>query len=840
MKPIIINNYLYFAVIFRSLLLSLVMVSAYSVAHTSEDIEFEATFLRSVSPEKLDLKRFSQGAAMLPGTYLSEIWLNGEYLTRDSVTFKGLPNYQVSLCVQADVLKQLPLELKLLAKDITSAVTQGQDCISLAEWLPEATVNYDSSYQQLNISLPQIYVKKQARDAVDPILWDKGISAATLGYNFSAYRSESGGDHHDSAYGSLNTGLNLGAWYFRHNGNLNWQQESQKKYHALNTYVQRDIPALQGRVLIGESYTSGQLFDTLPFTGVSLTSVSHMLPPSQQGYAPEIRGIARTNARVTVHQGEQIIYETTVPPGDFIINDLYPTGYGGNLAVTVHEANGSKQHFEVPYAAVAQLLRPGSSQYSFTVGKYRSHELKEPPLFAETTWQQGLTNRITGNVGLQYLRNYYAGQFGIAVDTSIGALSTAITHTHLNTGDGKSLRGQSYNLSYSHYVRETGSNFSLATYRFSTKDYRSLSDAISSQSITYDYGSTPRNRVTLSLNQSLPEHWGQFYLSGSMENSWERKGYSQQYQLGYNNHWQGISYGVSMTRSQNSRGKFQNSWLFNVSLPLESKAFRHTPSFSTQLTHDGQGKWRKQLNLSGTIGEQAQFHYNLNASQHQGSDYATSLSGNYRNSWSALSASYSKGKNYSSASAGINGTVIAHSGGVSFSSHGGDTFALVEAKGAEGAKVSSYSNIHIDSQGYAIVPNLNPYQMNDIIIDPKGASDGVELRTTRQRVAPLSGAVVKVNYSVKQGAVILLRLRQSNQQPIPFGSEVTDEKGGQVGHIGQAGQLFARVQTSTGELKVQWGSHNQMQCRVKYQLPDSKSSWWDNTQSVQLCDNGPR
>ncbi|MDE9590767.1 fimbria/pilus outer membrane usher protein, partial [Xenorhabdus bovienii] len=101
-----------------------------------------------------------------------------------------------------------------------------------------------------------------------------------------------------------------------------------KKYHALNTYVQRDIPALQGRVLIGESYTSGQLFDTLPFTGVSLTSVPYMLPLSQQGYAPEIRGIARTNARVTVHQGEQVIYETTVPPGDFIINDLYPTGYG--------------------------------------------------------------------------------------------------------------------------------------------------------------------------------------------------------------------------------------------------------------------------------------------------------------------------------------------------------------------------------------------------------------------------------------------------------------------------------------------------------------------------------
>ncbi|SFU28908.1 fimbria/pilus outer membrane usher protein [Xenorhabdus koppenhoeferi] len=829
MKSTKINHRLYPAIVFGYG----VIASAYSAAHTSEHIEFEATFLRSVSPEKLDLKRFSQGAAMLPGTYLSEIWLNGKYLTRDSVTFKGLPNYQVSLCVPAAFLKQLPLKLKLLAKDITAAGAEDQDnCISLAEWLPEATVKYNSSYQQLNINLPQIYVKKQARDAVDPILWDKGIRAATLGYTFSAYRSESRGVHRESAYGSLHTGLNLGAWYFRHNGSLNWPQEGQKKYHALNTYVQRDIPALQGRVLMGESYTSGQLFDTLPFTGVSLTSVSYMLPPSQQGYAPEIRGIARTNARVTVHQGEQVIYETTVPPGDFVINDLYPTGYGGNLAVTVHEADGSKQHFEVPYAAVAQLLRPGASKYSFTVGKYRRHTLKVLPLFAETTWQQGLTNRITGNAGLQYSRNYYAGQLGLAVDTPIGALSAAVAHTHLNTGEGKLLQGQRYHLSYSQHMRETGSYFSLDTYHFSTKDYRSLSDALSSQDVADNNGSTPRNRVTLTFNQSLPEHWGQFHLSGSMENSWKRQGYSRQYQLGYNNHWQDISYGVSVTRNQNDRGKFQNSWLFNVSLPLGKKAVRH---LSTSLAYDEQSQWRKQLSLSGTVGEDTPFYYNLNASQRRGSDYAASLSGNYRNSWSVLSASYSKGKNYSSASAGINGTVIAHSGGLSFSSHSGDTFALVEAKGAEGAQVSSYSNIHIDSQGYAIVPNLNPYRMNDIVIDPKGASDGVELRTTRQKVAPLSGAVVKLNYGVKQGTAILLRLQQSNQQPIPFGAEVTDEKGGLVGYISQAGQLFARVQASTGELKVQWGSHNQMQCRVKYQLPDSKSSWWDNTQSVQLC-----
>ncbi|WP_251274134.1 fimbria/pilus outer membrane usher protein, partial [Enterobacter hormaechei] len=87
---------------------------------------------------------------------------------------------------------------------------------------------------------------------------------------------------------------------------------------------------------------------------------------SLRGYAPEIRGMARTNAKVTVRQNSAIIYETTVSPGEFVINDLYPTGFGGDLTVTVREADGNENFFLVPYTAMPQLIRPGSYRYSFT------------------------------------------------------------------------------------------------------------------------------------------------------------------------------------------------------------------------------------------------------------------------------------------------------------------------------------------------------------------------------------------------------------------------------------------------------------------------------------------
>ncbi|WP_163462628.1 fimbria/pilus outer membrane usher protein, partial [Klebsiella michiganensis] len=77
--------------------------------------------------------------------------------------------------------------------------------------------------------------------------------------------------------------------------------------------------------------------------------------------APTIRGVAKSNAKVTVSQNGNKIYESTVPPGAFELNDLSTTGYGSDLIVTIEESDGSTRTFSVPYSSVSQLLRPGYS-----------------------------------------------------------------------------------------------------------------------------------------------------------------------------------------------------------------------------------------------------------------------------------------------------------------------------------------------------------------------------------------------------------------------------------------------------------------------------------------------
>ncbi|STQ12435.1 outer membrane usher protein LpfC [Enterobacter cloacae] len=55
---------------------------------------------------------------------------------------------------------------------------------------------------------------------------------------------------------------------------------------------------------------------------------------------------------MVIRQNGYQIYQSYVAPGAFEITDMYPTGGAGDLDVTIKEADGSEQHFTLPYASV--------------------------------------------------------------------------------------------------------------------------------------------------------------------------------------------------------------------------------------------------------------------------------------------------------------------------------------------------------------------------------------------------------------------------------------------------------------------------------------------------------
>ncbi|WP_158682287.1 fimbria/pilus outer membrane usher protein, partial [Cronobacter sakazakii] len=120
-----------------------------------------------------------------------------------------------------------------------------------------------------------------------------------------------------SVYANLTNGLNVGAWRYRNNSTLS----NSEGWHSITNYVETAVHALKSELTIGDSSTPGDVFDSLLVRGVQLASDDDMLPDQLNGFAPIIRGIAKSNARVTVRENGYVVYQRSVPPGPFVIND---------------------------------------------------------------------------------------------------------------------------------------------------------------------------------------------------------------------------------------------------------------------------------------------------------------------------------------------------------------------------------------------------------------------------------------------------------------------------------------------------------------------------------------
>lgn len=828
--------------IFYRSFMALFLTAATQTAFAEKAYEFDESFVKNLPGVKVDVARYATGNPIDPGIYTLDIFLNGRQISRENVQVVR-EEAGTKACLSYDLVKSLSIKDTVFSSQQAEELRSGNQCIALEDVVKESHAAINSADMQMDISIPQIYLLRSARGYVAPEFWDKGETALTLNYDTNYYRSVNDGREYDSFYGRALAGFNLGGWMFRHEGSLSWrrqQGDESHHYNAINTYVQRDIPQLKSRLLLGEGNTSGELFDTLSFRGAQIATVDQMWPDSQRGYAPEIRGVARTSAQVTVSQNGSKIYETTVSPGPFNITDLYPTGYGGDLDVTVKEADGSETRFSVPYAAMTRLKRPGMTFYSVTGGVSRKDNMAYTPSVYQGTIQHGFTNTLTGYTGILGSDNYISALLGGAFGLPIGAISLDITGAQTKYGDEKK-QGVSYRATYSKKVAQTDTNFTLAAYRFSSSGYYSYDNALQINNYYkknkidgINYLSRPKQRFSMTASQNFGESYGNIYLTGFIQNYWNSTGTNTQFQLGYNNRIGRISYTLSANRLLYSTGGHDTQLSLDFSIPLGSESKNYVTGSAT---HNKEGV-TAQTAVNGVLGENDQYNYNVGVSRDIDNKKSGSVSGQYRSPYSMLTASYTKGENYYSASGGASGAVVALPDGINFSAYQSTTYAVVTAADAEGARVLGYPNIVLNGSGRAVVPNLNPYRINELAIDPKGIPLDVELESTQQRVIPVEGAVVRLDYKTSKGKPLLIRANQPDGNALPFGASVNDENGNLVTTVSQGGQIYVRLNKDVSRLHVSWGKAENDNCLVNLESGVVQSS--DNQTLARLtttCSN---
>ncbi|WP_265260478.1 fimbria/pilus outer membrane usher protein [Serratia marcescens] len=795
------------------------------------------------STTPVDLSQFSDSGSQAPGTYRVDIYMNGEQQDTRDVTFilgsdgKLKPRLTPAQLEQWGVMLTAAPTLMGLAKD--AVITD------LSRYIPQADTQFDFSHQALNISVPQASMKPSAQGAVDPKYWDEGIPAMLLDYSFTGAnnRQDNGGGHNDSYFLNLHSGVNLGGWRLRNYSTWNYSKSgrqpgegesaAQSHWDSINTFIQHDVDAIKGQFTAGESYTPSDVFDSIQFRGAQLASDDNMLPDSLRGFAPTVRGIANSNAQVTIRQNGSVIYQTYVPPGAFTINDLYPTSSSGDLQVTIREASGAVRTFVQPFSNVPGMQREGRMKYAFTVGKYRApNSYDDEPLMGQATLMYGLPHDMTVYGGFQTANNYSALALGMGVGLGeMGSVSLDATQAYTTLGPdsyNESKEGQSYRFQYSKDIQATDSTVTLAGYRYSTRGFYSFSEAMDYRAFDegnyFNIHNNKRSKVQLNLTQNLMGgQWGALSFSGYQQDYWNESGYERNASVGYSNSWDGISWTLmyTYTRYANTNTNNNQQLALNISVPLS----RWLPgSYATaSTTSDLRGRSHNQMGVSGTALEGDNLSYSVAQGYgNRGEGYSGLASADYRGTYGEVNAGYNYFDGAHQVNYGMQGSVIAHPYGVTLGqSLGGDmsSVALVRAPGASGTRVQNGTGVYTDWRGYTIVPYLSTYRRTRIALDPATLGDDVDMKENVASVVPTAGAVVLADFKTHVGNRVLMTLLQGGKA-VPFGATVAvDGDDDNAGIVGEEGQVYLSGVPQSGTVVAKWGNGGAQQCRANFALP---------------------
>lgn len=781
----------------------------------------------STGQNAIDLEHFSSQGGQLPGTYQVDIYLNDARITNRDVNFVEIDgNLQPEFTSQ----QLQDMGVKLEAFPTLQQLPVSQVITTLKDYIPDASSRFNFSQQRLYISIPQAALTSEARGYVDPDLWDQGLTAGLLNYTFSGANTSrdnrSGTD--DNYYLNLRSGVNFGAWRLRNYSTYS-ESNGERTWENVNTYAQRDVQSLKGQLTLGDSSTSSDVFTSVQYRGAQLASDDNMFPDSLKGFAPVVRGIAQSNAQVTVRQNGYIIYQTYVPAGAFTITDLYPTSASGDMEVTVTEADGTERRSLQPFSAVPVMLREGRLKYSVTAGEYRSAARESSkPAFAQSTLIYGMPYDTTVYGGLLASGKYAATSLGVGHGFGDwGSISTDVTQAKTELRDGTRHNGQSYRFQYAKDIAATGTTFTLAGYRYSTSGYYDFQEANEIDPGNFnDWRRTynKRSKAQLNISQSMGEY-GNFYINGYQQDFWREKGYERSVSAGYNVSYSGVTYGVDYTYSQAPAYEGRNSkdqqLSFNVQVPLNKVLPNSWARYN--LNTSKQGNTTQDVGLSGTALADNNLNYNVQQGYaSQGVGASGSASTNYKGTYGEAKAGYNYDNSSQQLNYGVQGGVVVHPYGVTFSQQQGETMALVRAPGAAGVKVQNNTGVNTDWRGYAVVPYVSTYRKNRVSLDSESLADDIDMETNTKTVVPTKGAIVLADFQTRVGSRVLITLNHQGK-PVPFGASATVVEDAtaspNTGIVGLDGELYLSGVPEAGQLQVKWGDGASQQCKVDFTLP---------------------
>ena len=800
-----------------NLLLSVLFYAPTVFAGSADYIEFNTDVLDVQDRGNYDLSQFARAGYIMPGNYLLLVRVNGHELGEHNIRYKAAQTKaEVPLpCLSEKMVTQFGLK----SSYFDALSWDGGGCLDL-DSLSGLTAKADLGNSTLNINIPQAYLEYVSADWDPPARWDNGITGLILDYNINAntIKDPQSGEN-NSLTGNGTVGFNWDVWRLRADWQLrNMFAEGYNQKQGLDWsryYVYRALPKWRAKLTLGEDYLTSDIFDSFRFAGGSIASDSNMLPPALRGYAPEVTGVTEDNATVIISQQGRVIYQTQVAAGPFRIQDLN-TAISGTLDVEVQEQNGKVQRFQIATASLPYLSRPGSVRYKLFSGRPLDWQHNvEGPLFGagEVSW--GVSNGWSLYGGAIGSDGYEALSMGVGRDLYMfGAVATDVTWARSTVPGEETKQGKSLRISYAKIFHDYDSQVTFAGYRFSERDFYSMSEYLSNLK---GYGSEIGNnkeRYVVSVNKQFPDTRISTYLNYTHQSYWDRPA-TDTLDLTVSTYFnianlKNISASLRGYR-QSNYGSNDNGVTLSLSIPWGNKGHVNYNGTSSR-NNDMQA-----LGYSGRTDSNNTYNIRATANQHD-----NDISGYYGYRGDKVDFSLSGSASTSSrrsAGLSLNGGMALAAQRVAI--HGGSTSGgtrlMVDTDGVAGVPVQSGGRTSkTNGQGVAVLTGVNSYYRTQTSVKLDELADDVESTQSVAQLTLTEGAIGYRKLGVVSGQKGLVNVRLEDNNAPPFGATIFTAAGKNAGLVGDDGQAWLSGMNAGEKMQVRWNGSTQ--CEIA--LPD--------------------
>lgn len=775
---------------------------------------FDAGLLQSVNGGETisDTALLSQGYQPA-GLYRVHIDVNGQAAMVSNVRFELNKDNQLVPCLSFKIYKKVGVDMsKIDSKSEDNELKN--TCKPMEEQIPGTRAKFTFSTMKLDITVPQTVLRDENVLGVPEEEWDDGIPALITMYQLSGqqyinHKNETS----NSVFANLTNGINLGRWRYR---NLSTVSNDDGWKNNTN-YVETAIHSLKGELILGDASTPSDVFDSLLIRGLQLSSDDDMTPDQLTGFAPIIRGIAKSNAQVTIRENGYVIYQRYVPPGPFMINDLSSVSNGGKLEMTVTEADGSETRSTVSYSNVPQLLRKGIFKYSFAAGHFQTtkNAAITDPEIVQGNFSYGLPYGLTAYGGTQYNQALKAFSAGIGANLQrIGGVAFDITSSQGHRDEQPESKGSMMRLTYRNNIPETDTDIQLDN-RYYRKKYLSFNDWAEAEDLNDSM--QKRREYNLTVNQGVTAGHSLYLTLNRTENA--DNTVSRSWQFGWNGAYKLLSFslGWSMTRSEGG-ADWDKQLAVTLSAPLGGWFTKSQPMVNYTATSGMKGDLTHQVGITGHVADREDLNWNSQVAwatkQNESDTQSGSLGMDYQGKYGELNATYTSDQNqYVSWNA--SGSVLVHPHGITMGRYSNNSLALVAIPGAADVPLDGGQYAATDWRGYAIVPDIRAYHRNTLNIDTRAAKT-VDFVSTSARVVPTKDAIVLAKFEAIIGRKSVMTVTH-NGKFLPFGARASVDGSDGEYYVGDQGQVYINKTPDSGVVNFRWG--DKQKCTAPFKLP---------------------